>query len=80
MPPAAAESPSSQASGGAAAKAQTLCPVMGNPIDKSIFADYDGKRIYFCCPACPPVFKKDPEKYMSKLKAEGIQLESSPQP
>ena len=28
---------------------QTTCPVMGNPINKDIYADYSGKRVYFCC-------------------------------
>jgi YHS domain-containing protein len=47
---------------------QTTCPVMeGNPIDKSIFVEYQGKKVYFCCPACQDVFNKDPEKYISKL-------------
>jgi Cu(I)/Ag(I) efflux system membrane fusion protein len=46
---------------------QTLCPVMGEKIDKDIFTEYKGKKIYFCCPACKPKFEKDPEKYISKL-------------
>jgi hypothetical protein len=49
--------------------ANTVCPVMdGNPIRKDIFVDYNGKRVFFCCPACIPVFKADPEKYMGKLR------------
>ena len=31
---------------------QTACPVMGLKIDKDIYVDYGGKRIYFCCQAC----------------------------
>lgn len=47
---------------------QTTCPVMeGNPIDKNIFVEYKGKKVYFCCAACPDVFNKDPEKYIKKL-------------
>jgi len=46
---------------------QTLCPVMGNPIDKNIFVEYQGKKVYFCCPACKPEFEKDPAKYVAKL-------------
>ena len=46
---------------------QKLCPVMGNPINKDIYLDYQGRRIYFCCNMCPDVFKKDPEKYLKKL-------------
>ena len=47
--------------------AQKLCPVMGNPINPEIYLDYQGRRIYFCCPMCPETFKKDPEKYLKKL-------------
>ncbi len=45
--------------------AQKTCPVMrGNPINPEIFVDYEGRRIYFCCPMCPPKFKADPAKYL----------------
>jgi YHS domain-containing protein len=46
----------------------TLCPVEGDKIDPKITTIYDGKVIGFCCDDCPPVFKKNPEKYMAKLK------------
>lgn len=47
---------------------QKTCPVMeGNPINKDIFVEYQGKKVYFCCPACVEAFNKDPEKYISKL-------------
>jgi YHS domain-containing protein len=59
-------------------KAQTKCPVMGGDIDKQYFADYNGKRVYFCCPMCAPQFNKDPEKYIKKLEDEGVTLEKTP--
>jgi YHS domain-containing protein len=59
-----------------AGKAQTTCPVMGSPINKNIYTDYLGKRIYFCCNPCVQEFKKDPEKYRQKLEAQGVQLPS----
>jgi len=46
---------------------QTVCPVMGNPINKDIYVEYQGKKVYFCCPACKPQFEKDPAKYIAKL-------------
>ena len=58
----------------AAGKMQTTCPVMGGAIDKTVYLDYQGKRLYFCCPACIPEFKKEPAKYLKKLEAEGVQL------
>jgi YHS domain-containing protein len=50
-----------------AAGEQTICPVMGNPIDKRFYTEYKGKKVYFCCTACKSEFEKDPEKYLSKL-------------
>ncbi|MHC4555208.1 MAG: hypothetical protein ACYSUS_07965, partial [Planctomycetota bacterium] len=35
---------------------QTLCPVMGNPINKEVFIEYKGKKVYFCCPGCDEKF------------------------
>jgi len=46
---------------------QKLCPVTGDPIDPKIHVDYNRRRIYFCCEMCPPIFRKDPEKYLKKL-------------
>ena len=61
------------------AKAQTLCPVMGNKIDKNYYIDYQGKRIYFCCEACPKAFRADPQKYMKKLTEQGVVLADAPE-
>jgi YHS domain-containing protein len=46
---------------------QTVCPVMGGKIDKSIFVEYQGKKVYFCCASCLDTFKADPAKYVAKL-------------
>jgi YHS domain-containing protein len=59
-------------------KPQTTCPVLGGNIDKKVYADYQGKRIYFCCSGCDEAFKKDPEKYMKKLKEQGVTPEDAP--
>ena len=59
-------------------KPQTVCPVMGDPINKKYFTDYKGNRIYFCCSSCPDDFNKDPEKYMKKIRESGVVLEKSP--
>jgi YHS domain-containing protein len=57
-------------------KPQTVCPVMGGEIDKNVHIDYQGQRIYFCCPACKETFLKEPEKYMKKLADDRVLLES----
>ena len=47
---------------------QKTCPVMvGNPINKEHFVEYQGKKVYFCCPGCEGKFKEAPEKYLAKL-------------
>jgi YHS domain-containing protein len=61
------------------AKPQTACPVFGGDIDKKIYVDYKGKRVYFCCPGCDAEFRKDPEKYMKKIEEQGITLEKCPE-
>jgi YHS domain-containing protein len=61
-----------------AGKPQTVCPVLGGNINKQYYADYKGKRIYFCCAGCDQEFLKNPEKYMQKLEEQGVELEPSP--
>jgi YHS domain-containing protein len=52
----------------AASIEQTMCPIMdGNKIDKNVFVEYKGKKVYFCCAGCKEEFEKDPEKYVAKL-------------
>lgn len=47
---------------------QKTCPVMeGNLINKAIFVEYKGKKVYFCCKGCPETFLADPERYVAKL-------------
>ena len=54
-----------------AAGQQTKCPVMGGDINKDIFIEYKGKKVYFCCGGCDDMFLKDPEKYIAKLPQFG---------
>jgi YHS domain-containing protein len=63
---------------------QQICPVMtfgdlGCSVTKNdIYIDYEGKRIFFCSKGCRKTFKKDPEKYMNKLKEQGVVLMDTP--
>ena len=50
-----------------AAIAQTTCPVMGSPINKDIFTEYKGKKVYFCMTSCKEKFEAKPEDYIAKL-------------
>jgi YHS domain-containing protein len=46
---------------------QTTCPIMGMAIDKNVYTQYEGKKVYFCCAGCEKPFLESPEKYLSKL-------------
>jgi YHS domain-containing protein len=59
---------------------QKECPILGGPVNKNVYADYKGKRVYFCCPPCVSKFNKDPEKYMKKFEEQGVVLEDAPGP
>jgi YHS domain-containing protein len=63
-----------------ATHAQTNCPIMGGKINKAIFVDYPGKRVYFCCGGCPTEFDKDPAKYIKAMESQGIVLDRTPAP
>ena len=49
-----------------------VCPVTGESIasvaDAAGFSVYKGKKYYFCCAGCKPMFDKNPSKYI-KTKA-----------
>ena len=57
---------------------QTLCPVMGYEIDRDLYVDYHGKRIYVCCYGCLDIVKADPDKYIKQLESQGLILEKVP--
>jgi hypothetical protein len=60
-------------------KAQTTCPVMGGKINKKLFVDVKGYRIYVCCNGCVETIKADPDKYIDKIKANGETPEKVPE-
>lgn len=59
---------------------QTLCPVNNTPIDRSIYRDYNGKRIYFSNNDAIQTFDNNPELYMQNLNNSGVVLDIAPQP
>lgn len=52
-------------------KPQSVCPVMGGKINKKLYADVKGRRIYVCCAGCIPKIKKDPGTYIAKIAEKG---------
>jgi Cu(I)/Ag(I) efflux system membrane fusion protein len=65
-------------SDGGAKRPQVHCPVEGGTVDREVFVDYDGKRIYFCCPGCDQEFLDNPNDFLIKMEAEGIEPETIP--
>lgn len=57
--------------------AQTTCPIEGTKIDKNVFVDYQGKRVYFCCTDCKAKFNAEPAKYIKQMEDKGIVLEKT---
>lgn len=53
-------------------QANTYCPVMPDmKVDPQVFADYKGKRVYFCCLKCKSTFQANPTKYLHRLPQFG---------
>lgn len=45
-----------------------MCPVMPDePVDPTIFAMYDGQKVYFCCQRCRKEFLANPTEYVPNL-------------
>ena len=53
---------------------QETCPMMGTPINKSLYVDHDGKRVYVCCEQCLAPVKENPAKYITELEEKGVTL------
>lgn len=50
---------------------QTVCPVSGAPINRAYYVEYQGRRIYTCCPACRDNrVKLEPAKYAQQVAEE----------
>ena len=44
---------------------QTTCPIMNMAIDKNVFVEYKGKKVYFCCPGCEDKLNAVPEMFLA---------------
>lgn len=56
-------------------KPQTHCPIMGSAINRDLYVDHEGKRIYVCCPPCVEQVNADPEAALRKLEEMGQHAE-----
>jgi len=64
----------------AADKPQTKCPIQGEEINKKLFVDVKGYRIYMCCKGCTAKIKADPDKAIATIRANGEEPEKAPEP
>ena len=58
----------------AAIKKQKTCPVTGQPLGSMgdpVKVVVKGQTVFLCCAACEDAIKKDPDKYLAKLKTGG---------
>jgi Cu(I)/Ag(I) efflux system membrane fusion protein len=56
------------------AEKQKVCPVSGERLgamDKPVKITVKGQTVFLCCAGCENAIKKDPDKYLAKLKASG---------
>ena len=67
-----------EASGETVATLQATCPVMGGKVNKDLYVDQDGKRIYVCCKGCIAPVQKDFAKYVEKAEASGEVIADAP--
>ena len=47
-----------------------FCPVSGDKISGKHFVEYEGKKYSLCCPMCSGKFKRNPAKYLAKMKIQ----------
>lgn len=68
-----------EAEGITVARLQTLCPVMNLPIDRALYHDHDGWRIYVCCPGCLGEVRARADEMIREHAAKGIVFERTPE-
>lgn len=50
---------------------QKVCPIRKEAIDPEVSIEYQGQKIYFCCPGCDKKFLEDAELYFGQMKERG---------
>ncbi len=56
---------------GAELKPQVNCPIMGGAVNRELYVDHEGKRIYVCCPPCLAAVRANPAAALEKLAELG---------
>lgn len=50
---------------------QTTCPIMGSKIDRELYVDSGGRRIYVCCKGCQSSVARDFDGAARKVESNG---------
>ncbi len=53
------------------------CPVSGKPASKDFAVDFNGGKVYFCCPKCPGAFGKKTKKFAAKANHQMVGTEQA---
>jgi YHS domain-containing protein len=61
-------------------KLQSVDVISGKPVNPSVYADYDGKRVYFCCAVSRDDFQQNARSYLQAIEMKGILLEKVSSP
>jgi YHS domain-containing protein len=59
-------------------KPQTVDVLTGDAVDRNLYGDYDGKRVFFCHPGSKTRFESNAAENLQKTKEKGIVLEKVP--
>jgi len=46
------------------------CPVMGEPVNKNLKYEVNGRVFYVCCEGCAEIVKKNPDLYLKPIQSE----------
>ncbi|MFU8781471.1 MAG: hypothetical protein ACNA71_10690, partial [Kiritimatiellia bacterium] len=57
---------------------QTHCPIMDLPINRELYHDHNGQRIYVCCAGCLDEVKERANEIISEQRKAGIVFEVIP--
>lgn len=57
---------------------QTECPITGKNVNKELYVDADGKRVYACCEGCIIKVGANPGDYIEQLEKQQIVLDKTP--
>ena len=49
-----------------------VCPISGKAINKGVSIDYQGGKLYFCCPGCIAKFNADQAKHAAKANLQMV--------